>query len=239
GRVEAFFLDAIRASESPAHSTILIDRCTLPTSLHVDEHLAEDDDAHPVEVTLRRLSEREATPAQRLGNLSDGMHRGNLASDDAGAALERSAGQVEETVRAKYLVGCDGAHSWVRKTLGEGYEMPVKDAALFINGLMLISVTRGVLDIIPITDFPADVQRDADPARPADIRNRCMVHSADAGTLMVIPRENRLVTLYIQLKEVSAGTGRDDRSTITPDLIFKTARKILSPFSIKYHYIDW
>lgn len=66
-----------------------------------------------------------------------------------------------------------------------------------------------------------------------------MVHSADAGTVMVIPRENRLVRLYIQLKEVSAGAGRVDRSTITPDLIFKAAQKILSPYSIKYHYIDW
>lgn len=123
GRMETFFLDAIRASESPAHPAVQIDRCTLPTSLHVDEHLAGDDDAYPVEVTLRRLSEHEATPTQRLSNLSDGMHRSNLAEDDTVAAMERSAGQVEETVRAKYLVGCDGAHSWVRKTLGEGYEM--------------------------------------------------------------------------------------------------------------------
>lgn len=66
-----------------------------------------------------------------------------------------------------------------------------------------------------------------------------MVHSANAGTLMVIPRENRLVRLYIQLKEVSAGGGRVDRSQITPELIFSAAQKILHPYKIEYHYCDW
>jgi hypothetical protein len=73
----------------------------------------------------------------------------------------------------------------------------------------------------------------------ADIRNRCMVHSADAGTLMVIPRENRLVRLYIQLKEVSAGGGRVDRSQITPEFIFRAAQKIIAPYKLEYHYCDW
>ena len=84
-----------------------------------------------------------------------------------------------------------------------------------------------------------DLQTDADAVRSADIRNRCMCTAPDAGTIMIIPRENRLVRLYTQLKEVSTGSGRVDRSTITPDLIFKAAQKILSPYSIKYHYIDW
>lgn len=56
---------------------------------------------------------------------------------------------------------------------------------------------------------------------------------------MIIPRENKLVRVYTQLKEVSKGSGRVDRSQITPELILQTARKILSPYTLDYHYIDW
>lgn len=65
-----------------------------------------------------------------------------------------------------------------------------------------------------------------------------MIHST-SGALMIIPRENRIVRLYIQLEEVSAGGGRVDRSRITPDLIFKSAQKIFSPYKLDYHYCDW
>lgn len=66
-----------------------------------------------------------------------------------------------------------------------------------------------------------------------------MVHSADAGSMMVIPRENRLVRLYIQLKEVSADGGRVDRSQITPEIIFRAAQRIMAPYKLEYHYCDW
>ncbi|KAI0007451.1 thioredoxin-like protein [Xylariaceae sp. FL0662B] len=69
---------------------------------------------------------------------------------------------------------------------------------------------------------------------------RCAIHSAENGSLMVIPRENRLVRLYIQLKEVTPDkSGRVDRSKITPDLIFGAAQKILSPYKVDYEYCDW
>ena len=32
--------------------------------------------------------------------------------------LDKEPGDVMEIVRAKFVVGADGAHSWVRKTLG-------------------------------------------------------------------------------------------------------------------------
>jgi len=56
---------------------------------------------------------------------------------------------------------------------------------------------------------------------------------------MVIPRENKLVRLYIQLTEVSKGAGQVDRSTITPQMILSAAQKIMSPFKITYQYCDW
>jgi hypothetical protein len=57
---------------------------------------------------------------------------------------------------------------------------------------------------------------------------------------MVIPRERRLVRLYIQLADVRPGKGeRFDKSSVTPDMIFRSAQKILHPFSIAYEYCEW
>jgi phenol 2-monooxygenase (NADPH) len=124
GRVEAFLLDAIKSSASPSHPLLQVERKVIPTSLVINEGLVEEDDAYPVEVTLRHLSEEEATPTQRLSNLSDGLFRSNLVEDDTGRILMNSSREgKEEKVKAKFVVGCDGAHSWVRNTLGRDYEM--------------------------------------------------------------------------------------------------------------------
>jgi hypothetical protein len=58
--------------------------------------------------------------------------------------------------------------------------------------------------------------------------------------MMVIPRENKLVRLYIQLTEIKPdASGRADRSQITPDTIIKAAQKIIAPYSLTYEYCDW
>lgn len=130
GRMEQFFLDAIRESYPPAGSggelaPIRVERCVMPMSISIDEAVVDSDDAHPVTVKLRYLPEEEATPVQRLSNLSDGLFRSNLAEDDVEGILARTSlrDHQEEVVRCKYVVGCDGAHSWTRKTLGKEYEM--------------------------------------------------------------------------------------------------------------------
>ena len=56
---------------------------------------------------------------------------------------------------------------------------------------------------------------------------------------MVIPRENKLVRLYIQLKEVNKSGERFDRSQYTPETILKSAKKIMSPYELTYDYLDW
>jgi phenol 2-monooxygenase len=149
--METFFLDAIAASYpkpyagKPTHR-IRVERMVIPTSLSIDEAVLEDDDAYPVTVTLRHLTEEEATSTQRLSNLSDGLFRSNLAEDDVASLIEKSNGRQyvrEEVVKTKYVVGCDGAHSWTRKTLGKEFEM---------RGEMTDFIW-GVLDIVPITDF--------------------------------------------------------------------------------------
>ena len=54
--------------------------------------------------------------------MQDGLFRSNLASDDTAdllrtAELDQKADSVE-VVKAKYIVGAGGAHSWVRRELG-------------------------------------------------------------------------------------------------------------------------
>ncbi|RYO92707.1 hypothetical protein DL764_008098 [Monosporascus ibericus] len=217
GRIERFFLDNIKKL---SNNSIRVERGVLPESLKIDEAKVGDNTAYPVTVTLRHLSEEEATPPQQISGskIEDGIFRSNLMNEDDEEdwILKRaSRGGACETVHAKYVIGCDGARSWTRRILG--YELE-GEATDFI---------WGVMDIIPITDFP-------------DIRMRCAIHSAENGSLMVIPRENKMVRLYIQLKEVAPdATGRADRSKITPDLIFRAAQNILSPYKIDYEYCDW
>ncbi len=68
---------------------------------------------------------------------------------------------------------------------------------------------------------------------------RCAIHSANSGSVMVIPREKGLVRLYIQLTEVVKDGGHLDRSTITPNMILRAAQKTMSPYKLTYDYCDW
>ncbi|OHW90150.1 FAD binding domain-containing protein [Colletotrichum incanum] len=81
---------------------------------------------------------------------------------------------IERTYRAKYALGCDGAHSAVRKSLG--FKM-IGDST---------DVVWAVMDIYPKTDFP-------------DIRKKCVLQS-DAGNLVIIPREgDEKVRFYMEM----------------------------------------
>ncbi|KAK0941337.1 hypothetical protein LTR29_007181 [Friedmanniomyces endolithicus] len=224
GRIERYFLDMI--AECGGND---VERGVLPTKLTIDESLADadDDNVYPITVTLRHLSEKDATPQQFATSangaaVQDGLFRSNLSADDTtellkASALDARAG-AEEIVKAKYLLGADGAHSWTRNQLGFKLEGESTD---FI---------WGVLDIVPITDFP-------------DIRMRCAVHSATHGSVMVIPRENKLVRLYIQLTNTSKVGGeagsKADRSNINPGVILESAQRILAPYTISYRILDW
>jgi phenol 2-monooxygenase (NADPH) len=182
GRIERFFLDSIKE-----HSGIEVERGVLPEKLEFDEPKAEDEEAYPITVTLRHLTDEEATPHQDLSSTAtnaalngtepqNGLFRSNLAADDTDELIQKARDRAGSTeiVKAKYMIGCDGAHSWTRRQIGSKMEGEQTD------------YIWGVLDIIPVTDFP-------------DIRMRCAIHSENSGSVMVIPRENKLVRLYIQM----------------------------------------
>lgn len=94
-----------------------VERLLTPTSMTVDESKLNDPSAYPVTVTLKKLP----PPAELAnGDVKSGMYRSNLFVDESSTAANNVDGSHdgEETVNCKYLVGCDGARSWVRKSLG-------------------------------------------------------------------------------------------------------------------------
>ena len=122
-------------------------------------------------------------------------------------------GEVE-TVRARYVVGCDGARSMVRKSIGRELRGDSANHAW------------GVMDVLAVTDFP-------------DIRFKSLIQSASDGSIIVIPREGGyLVRLYVELANLDAGERVANRNITSDDLIAK-ARRILHPHTLDVKEIAW
>lgn len=118
------------------------------------------------------------------------------------------------TIRARYVVGCDGARSTVRRELG----LELKGEAA--------RQLWGVMDVLPITDFP-------------DIRLKCAIQSADAGSMLIIPREGGyMVRMYIELDELHGDERARDRQ-VTSDSLIEQARSILHPFELEVKEVSW
>ncbi|WP_225782829.1 FAD-binding monooxygenase [Xenophilus sp. Marseille-Q4582] len=132
------------------------------------------------------------------------------------ALLERTDGVHagrQERVRARYVVGCDGARSQVRRAIGRQL---VGDSA---------NQAWGVMDVLAVTDFP-------------DIRFKAAIQSAE-GNLLVIPREGgHLMRLYVEMDKL----GEDERVAsrrISLDDLVAAARRILRPFTLEVKEVPW
>jgi phenol 2-monooxygenase len=94
-------------------------------------------------------------------------------ADGPTVTLRDSTGAVS-TIRARYVVGCDGARSTVRAAIGRELVGDATDEAW------------GVMDVLAVTDFP-------------DIRVKAAISSTH-GNILIIPREGGyLVRFYIEL----------------------------------------
>lgn len=119
-----------------------------------------------------------------------------------------------ETVRARYVVGCDGARSSVRQAIGGALH---GDAA---------HQAWGVMDILAVTDFP-------------DIRMKAIIQSADQGSILVLPREGGyLVRLYVELDKLAEDERVADRGMGVEDIIAK-AQRILAPHTLAVKEVVW
>jgi phenol 2-monooxygenase len=121
---------------------------------------------------------------------------------------------AELTVRAKYVVGCDGARSAVRQSIGRELHGDTANHAW------------GVMDILAVTDFP-------------DIRLKAAIQSGSGANILLIPREGGyLVRLYVDLGQVDP----DDRAVVhgmQPDEVIAIARRVLHPYTLDVKELVW
>ena len=127
--------------------------------------------------------------------------------------LKNLDSNVTDTVRAKYLFSGEGARSFVREELG--VQIRHKDP---------ISHVWGVMDGVVRTNFP-------------DIKMKCTIHS-DHGSIMVIPRENNMVRLYIQIAS-STDPDFDPRKSATVAEVQTAAKKIFAPYYCNWDRVEW
>ncbi len=121
---------------------------------------------------------------------------------------------TQTTIRAKYVVGCDGAHSKVRDSIGAA------PRGNFANHAW------GVVDMLAVTDFP-------------DIRLKAAIQSANDGNILLIPREGGyMVRLYVDLGEIDSDH-RDALHAVTQEQVIDTARRVLHPYTIDVKSVVW
>ncbi|HVG50574.1 MAG TPA: FAD-binding monooxygenase [Xanthobacteraceae bacterium] len=123
------------------------------------------------------------------------------------------ATQIEK-IAARYVVGCDGARSVVRQSIGRELHGDSANHAW------------GVMDVLAVTDFP-------------DIRCKSLIQSAHEGSIIVIPREGGyLFRLYVELTKLDSGERVASRH-ITADELVAKAQRILNPYRLDVKEMPW
>ncbi|MCU1480399.1 MAG: 3-hydroxybenzoate 4-monooxygenase [Subtercola sp.] len=136
-------------------------------------------------------------------------------------------------VRAKYVVGADGARSAVRDAIGCTL---AGDQAYH---------AWGVMDVLAVTDFP-------------DIRTKCAIQSGSGGNILHIPREGgHLFRMYVDLGEVASNAPHRHGLPIVPavenrrrgpngavrtttiEQIIEKANEILHPYTLDVKNVAW
>ncbi|MDS2173626.1 FAD-binding monooxygenase [Nesterenkonia sp. CL21] len=120
----------------------------------------------------------------------------------------------ERVVRAKYVLGADGARSRVRASIGRSLDGDQANHAW------------GVMDVLARTDFP-------------DIRLKCAIQSHSGGSILLIPREGgHLFRMYVDLGEVTPERKARIRGT-TVEEIEQKANEILHPYTLEVRHVAW
>jgi len=146
-----------------------------------------------------------------------GLTVDRAASHPVTVTLERTdpghEGEIE-TIRARYVVGCDGARSAVRKAIGSTLEGDSANQAW------------GVMDILAVTDFP-------------DIRFKCVIQSPAGGSVVLIPREGGyMVRVYVEMDKLDARERVADRK-LTVDDVIAAAQKVFAPYTLDVKDVAW
>lgn len=119
-----------------------------------------------------------------------------------------------ETIRAKYVVGCDGARSAVRQSMGLALKGDSANHAW------------GVMDVLVNTDFP-------------DIRFKALIQSASEGSIVLIPREGGyMVRIYVEMDKLAENERVAGRN-ITIEQLIAAAQRILHPYVLDVKEVAW
>ena len=120
----------------------------------------------------------------------------------------------ERLVKAKYVVGSDGARSKVRASIGCTMAGDQANHAW------------GVMDVLAETDFP-------------DIRLKCAIQSHDGGSILLIPREGGyLFRMYVDLGVVPENDNGAVRKTSIEQII-EHANAIMHPYKVDVRNVAW
>jgi phenol 2-monooxygenase len=153
----------------------------------------------------RRLAGLEVAPPEQGAS-----HPVTLRFERLDAGHE---GEVE-TIRARYVVGCDGARSAVRQALGGSLKGDSANQAW------------GVMDVLAVSDFP-------------DLRLKSVIHSAHEGNMLIIPREGGyLARFYIELDKLNENERVASRRIDVQNLI-AAAQRILQPYTLDVKEVAW
>ncbi|KAJ7602434.1 phenol 2-monooxygenase [Roridomyces roridus] len=143
------------------------------------------------------------------------------------AVIEHADSKLQHTVRARYLLGCDGAKSHVRRCIAGGQVGDGEWQGKITMQGEATDIIWGVLDARVTTNFP-------------DIKYKCLIHSKSEGSIMIIPREANLVRFYVQLQTSEGGKVVSiARDKATQDICIARAKKIFEPFNLEFGYVDW
>ena len=119
-----------------------------------------------------------------------------------------------ESIRAKYVVGCDGARSAVRQSMGLALKGDSANHAW------------GVMDVLVNTDFP-------------DIRFKALIQSATEGSVVLIPREGGyMVRIYVEMDKLAENERVAGRNITAPQLI-AAAQRIFHPYTLDVKEVAW
>lgn len=121
---------------------------------------------------------------------------------------------IERTVRAKYVVGCDGARSKVRSCIGVEVVTDPADQAW------------AVVDMLANTDFP-------------DFRTRSGIQSDTDGSILLIPREGGFLTRFCVSLETPNDENRARIRATTAEEAIARANRILHPCSVDVREVTW
>lgn len=165
---------------------------------------------------LEHMANSPSRSAPEYGIEATDVTVADSGSHPVTVTLRRTGDAASEpvSVRAKYVVGCDGARTAVRRSLGIGMTGDEMNHAW------------GVMDVLAVTDFP-------------DVRRKSVVQSASDGSALLIPREGGfLIRLYVDLGELDPSAPQT-RSRFTIDAIVEAAQRIFRPYRFDVREIAW